>query len=154
MISTFFKPFLKEVISKIGVHGYMSDEQKVAITKDINDVAIRFEQELTEAYKTELITRTEIIKAEMQQGDNFTKRARPAVVYLFIATIILNYTILPAIAQFLQIAGFTLVLPEEAWNAFEIVFGVYAVGRTFEKSSGVDKISSAITKTKDAYKNK
>ena len=59
---------------------------------------MKLEGELEETYRKELDARQEIIKAEMAQGDLYTKRARPTIVYAGMLFIFLVYVLVPVIA--------------------------------------------------------
>lgn len=70
--------------------------------------------------------------------ENYTKRARPTVVYAGLVFIGLIHVLLPAVAWTLASAGcavqpFNLTLPSEFWWAWSGVCGVYAIGRSWEK---------------------
>jgi len=81
-----------------------------------------------------------IIVAEMQQSDNFTKRARPAIVYFGLAAIGLVHVLLPMIAWiYLASTGKPMdgmpqiVLPGEFWATWGGVCSIWVIGRTMEK---------------------
>lgn len=150
-MTNLFGKLAATLIGKVMQSATMSAAEKAYISQDMSKSAVELEKEFSEAYKVELATRAEIIKTEMMQSDKFTKRARPAVVYVFLTMTFLNYTVLPFIASIFKLTDLQLVIPSEAWSAFKIVLGVYVVGRTFEKSSGINKITSAINKTKGSY---
>jgi hypothetical protein len=86
-----------------------------------------------EAQKEETRAKAEIMKAELQQGDNYTKRARPTVVYAGLLFIFLNYVIFPAITFFTGRGMPQIQMPEAFWWAWSSVVGVYSIGRTVEK---------------------
>ena len=93
-----------------------------------------------------------IIVAELQQGDNYTKRARPTVVYMGLAFIGLVNVLLPMIAWItLSVTGKPLTgmpdinLPGEFWLAWGGVCSVWVVGRTAEKRGAANKLVNMIT---------
>ena len=79
------------------------------------------------AKASELIkAKSQIMIAELQQGDAYTKRARPTVIYVGLAAMIAqgfgHYT--------------HFVLPETFWYAWAGAVGVYSFGRSKEKING------------------
>ena len=86
-----------------------------------------------------------IIVAEMNQGDSYTKRARPTIVYAGLAFIFLVHVFLPILAFFKSTPVPTLSLPTEFWWAWTGVCGIWVVGRSFEKRGAEGAILSAIT---------
>ena len=93
----------------------------------------------------------QIIVSEMQQGDNYTKRARPTIVYAGLAFIFLVHVFIPVIA-FLKgtpVASFpTLTLPDEFWWTWGGVCGVWILGRSMEKNKIGGSLVSMITGSK------
>lgn len=93
----------------------------------------------------------EVIVAEMQQADNYTKRARPTIVYAGLAFIFLVHVFIPVIA-FLKntpVASFpTLTLPSEFWWTWGGVCGVWILGRSMEKNKAGGTLVSMITGSK------
>ena len=87
----------------------------------------------------------EIIVAEMNQGDKFTKRARPMVVYAGLGFIFLVHVFLPMFSHFKGTAIPTLSLPQEFWWAWSSVVGIWAIGRSCEKYGASNKLISTIT---------
>jgi len=102
----------------------------------------------------------EIIVAEMNQGDNFTKRARPAVVYMGLIFIALVHVLFPIMMSLITIFKFTsltptqlteltnlakISLPSEFWLAWGSVISIWSVGRSMEKRGAVNKIIQTIT---------
>ena len=131
---------------------HTSDEEKAKLKLQMQALMTQHEKDMMTAYQEEVKSRSDIIKAEMTQEDKFTKRARPMTMYLFLLVIFLNYCAFPALSHFTGMEMPKFVLPPEAWSVFKIVFSVYAVGRTFEKTDAVSKITSAFKGTKGAYK--
>lgn len=93
-----------------------------------------------------------IMVAEMQQGDNFTKRARPSIIYTGLAIVALNYAVFPIFTWIVRcialIGGVEVMdqipappqlnLPVAFWGTWGGVAGVYAIGRTAEKKGGTN----------------
>lgn len=85
---------------------------------------------------TEISAKERIMVAELTQGDSYTKRARPTIVYV---------GLIGAIVDAIQSIPFSL--SPEFWYVWGSVCAVYSIGRTMEKRkvNGVaKKIQSAI----------
>src|SRR5210317_1823513 len=76
----------------------LSKEEKMEFKLEMQSRLMKMENELEETYRTELQTRSDIIKSEMAQGDNYTKRARPTIVYAGLLFIFFVYVLIPVIA--------------------------------------------------------
>lgn len=87
-----------------------------------------------------------LILAELGQSDNYTKRARPTVVYAGLVFIFLVHVLPPSIAVLTGVpvpAG--LKLPTEFWWAWTGVVSVWVLGRSYEKANGTSTMSKLIT---------
>jgi len=121
-------------------------------------------QQAVEARDSQVVSaQKEIIVAEMQQGDKFTKRARPSVVYMGLIFIGLVHVILPIILKIMlviqlgesvdsikaaQLAELkdlmNLSLPDQFWWAWGSVVSVWEIGRSIERRGFANKVISAI----------
>ena len=108
--------------------------------------------EALEAREASVISsQKDIIVAEMNQGDTFTKRARPSIVYFGLAAIGLNHVVLPWVAWFaVEIFGKeatlpSIELPTEFWYTWGGVCSIWIWGRSKEKMGSKDKLLSMIT---------
>jgi len=98
-------------------------------------------------YRKEVDAKTQIMVAELNQGDAYTKRARPTVIYMGLAYIGLVHVFLP-IAAFISGSKLPeIYLPSEFWWAWGSVVSVYGIGRTLEKNGIQNKVISMITGT-------
>ena len=113
-------------------------------------LAAQFElQKILETRENSVIeAQRSIIVSEMNQGDNFTKRARPTIVYAGLAFIFLVHVFLPCFAFVTSKAVPTLSLPEEFWWTWGGVCGVWVLGRSMEKKGIGGAIVGAITGNK------
>lgn len=104
----------------------------------------------------------DVIVAELNQGDKFTKRARPMIVYIGLFAIVFNYILLPFINRIVEwyqlLHGSNLeafgnitpiIMPPEFWYAWTGVCSVYAVGRSMEKRGAHNAIVGYITGNKE-----
>lgn len=120
-------------------------------------------QRMLEARDNTLVTASkEIMVAELQQADNFTKRARPSIIYIGLAAIIFNHVLVPFVNRIIEwiiiLKGEGLAemahlspinLPSEFWYVWGGVCSVYALGRTAEKRGARGALISWITGNKD-----
>jgi len=120
-------------------------------------------QKLIEARDQVLITsQKEIIVAELQQGDTFTKRARPMIVYVGLGAIVFNHVFLPFVNRIVEwitilrtdvlpdafVTLSKINLPEEFWYVWGGVCSVYALGRTAEKRGARNALIGWVTGNK------
>ena len=83
----------------------------------------------------------QVLTAELKQGDNFTKRNRPTVVYAGLGCIAINHVVFPVTGRVLMaffpdiVFDTTLLpdLPSEFWLAWGRICAVWVIGRTREK---------------------
>lgn len=100
----------------------------------------------------------DIIVAELEQGDTFTKRARPMIIYTGLAVMVFNHALIPFINRCIEwymlttgksieaFADLTPIdMPAEFWYVWGGVCSVYAVGRTAEKRGARSKLINWIT---------
>jgi hypothetical protein len=124
----------------------LSKQEKEEFKLEMQSRLLKMETELENTYRTEIESRKEIIKAELAQGDLYTKRARPTIIYAGMVFIFLVYVLVPVLAY---ITGSERMpnfgLPEEFWWAWGTVVGVYGVGRTAEKMGVTNKFTNLMT---------
>ena len=106
-------------------------------------------QKIIEARETSVLdTQKGIIVAEMEQGDKYTKRARPTIVYAGLAFIFMVHVVLPIVSFFKDMPMPNLELPAEFWWAWTGVCGIWVIGRTMEKRGAANKLISMVTGSK------
>ena len=129
----------------------MKDAERAAAVLEISKM-------IDERDNTLVTAQRDIIVAELEQGDTFTKRARPMVVYVGLGAIVFNHALVPFINRCVEwyvlsqggdLTVFamltTMNLPDTFWYAWRGVVGVYAVGRTAEKRGARGKLINWIT---------
>lgn len=84
----------------------------------------------------ELGAKERALVAELTQGDTFTKRARPSVVYFGLIAVGLNNILLPWLGRLFGSDLPPIVLPTEFWYAWGGICGTWAIGRSVEKVKG------------------
>lgn len=151
ILSKIFSGGISEVIDSVSgvVDKFtLSKEEKLQFKADMQSKLMQIDTELEKTYRSEIEARADIIKAEMAQGDKFTKRARPSIVYTGLVFIFIVYVLVPVIAY---IAGASkmdmpdIQLPNEFWWAWGTVVSVYGAGRSAEKMGITNKITQLAT---------
>lgn len=136
---------LGSVIGKVGavVDGlHLSGEEKQNFKLQMESLLQQRDAEVEETIRTELGAKERVLVAELQQGDSYTKRARPTVVYAGLVFIFVNYTIAPLLGL-----G-ALELPAEFWVAWGGIVATWSIGRSAEKRGTRNKLISTITGSK------
>ena len=119
----------------------MTGEQKAQAQIQMQEILEKRETTLIDAQKS-------IIVSEMQQADNFTKRARPSLVYSGLLFIFLVHVAFPIAAFFTSKPMPSLTLPTEFWWAWGGVCSVWVVGRSAEKKGAAGSVISLLTGNK------
>jgi hypothetical protein len=107
-----------------------------------------------ETIRRELAVTEKVIVSELTQGDVYTKRARPTIVYAGLAFIGLNYVFFPLVYWLISLIAYFLAadvtgipqpppldMPEEFWWMLGSVVSVWSIGRTVERRG----VSNAFT---------
>lgn len=116
----------------------MSAEEKARAILAAQEMVEKRDQTLIEAQRS-------IIVAELEQGDAFTKRARPMVVYAGLFFIFLVHVVFPISATLSDTPMPTLSLPGEFWWAWSGVVGAWVIGRSAEKRGSKGDIVRMVT---------
>ena len=105
----------------------------------------RRDSEIEETLRAEMAAKERVLVAELNQGDNYTKRARPTVVYAGLGIVFLNHIVLPWIAAFAQIEVPKIEVHPIFWTGWSGIVITWSIGRSAEKMGSKKKIVSAIT---------
>jgi hypothetical protein len=108
-------------------------------------IELQIQQTIDARESVMLNTQKAIITSEMAQGDDYTKRARPSIVYFGLLFIGLIHVILPMVSWITGKGVPDINLPAEFWYTWSGVCSVWCIGRTAEKFGKNGKIVSAIT---------
>lgn len=116
---------------------------KLEVQRLINDR----EKQIHDTYKHEINASKEVIVAELQQSDNFTKRARPTVIYAGLLFILLEmFGVRIGILNYFNMSPELIDSSTAIFNSFLYMWGAiagaYALGRSAEKRG----ISNTVTK--------
>ena len=87
---------------------------------------IEMEGALRKTLEIEISSREKVLVAELSQGDLYTKRARPSVVYFGLVLILIQ-------ALLLYLGREPLPIPAIFWMGWSAIVASYGVGRSFEK---------------------
>ena len=123
-------------------------ELKLAETQldtEIRKLLIDRDSEIEETLRAELGAKERVLVAELAQGDNFTKRARPSVVYAGLAFVGINYVAAPLAASMFSVAPPVLELPTEFWAAWGGIVATWSIGRSAEKRGVSNKFTQLAT---------
>ena len=151
ILSKLFSGGVSDIVNSVGgvIDKFtLSKEEKQEFKLEMQSRLIEMDKELEKSYQAEINSRAEIIKAEMAQGDNYTKRARPTIIYGGLVFVFIMYVLLPTIAY---ISGTPasempdIQLPDEFWWAWGTVVSVYGAGRSAEKIGITNKITELAT---------
>ncbi len=125
---------------------HTSEDEKAQAKLELQKI-INARREVAEAtYRAELDARKQVLVAELQHGDAYTKRARPTIIYVGLAVIVLNYVVLPWLTRLGGPGLPPIDLPDAFWYAWSGVAGAYALGRSYEKATGKrNGVSRALT---------
>ncbi len=115
-----------------------SEQEKMAAVASLVPMIEARENAVIDAQKAVMV-------AEMSQGDLYTKRARPTIVYAGLAFIFLVHVAFPIITYISGKPLPELKLPEEFWWSYTGVCGVWILGRSMEKNGSTNKMISMIT---------
>ena len=128
----------------------LAPEEKAKL--DLELVQLEFEaQKLIEtSFQAEMNAKKDIIVAELQYGDKFTKRARPTIIYTGLFMAFHNYCLPIWFNYFGLKPMISIEIPDIFWGLWGGVVGAYTLGRSWEKKNGGtgNKGFSLITGTK------
>jgi hypothetical protein len=140
---------LAESIAGIVDRFKLTPDEKATFQLELERLAQQAASELEQTMRTELAAKERILVAELTQGDNFTKRARPTVVYGGLAFIGFNYCLVPLAKAFLPTLALPdFALPEEFWYAWGGIVTTWSVGRTMERRGTKNNLVSLVTGSK------
>lgn len=122
-----------------------TDDEKSAFKVQVETLLQKRDSEIEQTLRQTLQSKEKILVAELSQGDNYTKRARPTVVYAGLVFIGINYVLFPAMAVFLNKTVPVLELPSDFWYAWGGICSAWCVGRSFEKRGTQNAATRAVT---------
>ena len=132
-------------------------DEKAAFKLEMEKLLQARDSEIEKTIQKELDTAATVISAELNQGDNYTKRARPTIIYTGLLMFVLNSIIMPKLAvlaafitnpenQLIVINALQPVdIPAEFIFAWGGVVAIYSGGRTLEKRGARSAGTQAMT---------
>lgn len=136
---------LVDSIANVADRFITTDDEQQEFELAVERLLQQRDSEIEQTIRAELAAKERILVAELQQGDNYTKRARPTVVYAGLVFIFLNYVLIPLLSTLLATETITLSLPHEFWLAWGGICATWVVGRSAEKRGSRHPIVTAIT---------
>ena len=121
-----------------------SDEKAKFRIEAASIIAAR-DTEVEKTLRTEMQAKERVLVAELTQGDTYTKRARPTVVYTGLLIVIINHIVLPWVAHFTGNVIPSIEIPTMFWTAWGGICSMWVIGRTLEKRGTENKLVSLIT---------
>ena len=123
---------------------HLSGEEKNKFKLELESLLQKRDSEIEETLRTELQAKEKILVAELTQGDQYTKRARPTVVYAGLGFILFNYSLVPFVGRLIGTPVEPLVLPPEFWYGWSGIVATWSIGRSMEKRGANDRFTRAI----------
>lgn len=139
---------LVESIGNVADKFITTDDERNKFKVEMQQVLQKRDSEIEQTLRSELEAKERIIVAEMSQGDNYTKRARPTVVYAGLAIIAFNYCVVPALQSLFAVEVSPFMLPQEFWVAWGGCVGIWSIARSVEKRGNNNTVTKAVTGTK------
>lgn len=136
---------LVEQFGKVADNFHLSAEEKQQFKLELEALLQRRDSEIEETLRSELEAKERILVAELEQGDPFTKRARPTVVYAGLGFIFFNYALVPALGRLSGAEVAPLELPAEFWWGWSGIVATWSVGRSLEKMGARNRFTQAAT---------
>lgn len=127
-----------------------TDDERREFKGEMARLMAERDAQVEQTIRAELEAKQSIMVAELNQGDLYTKRARPSVIYVGLIFIALNHVIWPmataiAGAFGLHISQMGFDLPDGFWYAWGGLCCTYVVGRSMEKRGSYSRMVNAIT---------
>lgn len=148
-LSDLFTSGVGDLVDKVGAtvdRFHLSGEEKQRFKLELRRLFQQRQAEVEQTIRKNLEARERVLVAELAQGDNYTKRARPTVVYGGLVMIGINYVIIPFLASvFGAEAMQPMQLPTEFWAAWGGVVATWSIGRSLEKANMSNGLSRMVT---------
>ncbi|MBS3742482.1 MAG: holin family protein [Candidatus Cloacimonetes bacterium] len=110
-----------------------TDEERLKLKNKLKEIENNLAIAVMEHEQEVIKSKKDVMVAELEQDDKYTKRARPTVVYGGLAVILLKHILVPFITELAGINFPDIAIPSEFWLAWGGVTGVYSFRRTQEK---------------------
>jgi cytochrome c-type biogenesis protein CcmH/NrfG len=150
ILSTVFSGTLGKTIAAVGdtVKKFVTtDQDRMRLQNELEGLLQKRDSEVEQTIRAELDAKERVLVAELSQGDAYTKRARPTVVYFGLLVVFFNYCLVPAIQTFTGQEVSPWDLPAEFWLAWGGIVSTWVIGRSAEKRGTRNKVTGFITGT-------
>lgn len=127
---------------------HLSGEEKQKFKIEMEALLQKRDSELEQTLRAEIQSKERVLVAELSQGDNYTKRARPTLVYFGLFVIFFNYCLIPLLQFFKGVDVKAFDLPVEFWYSWGGVVGTWSLGRSAERVGFRNRTTEAVTGTK------
>lgn len=147
-LSKIFSTGVGSVVQQVGNvvdKFHLSGEEKQRFLLEMEALLQKRDSEIEATLRAELQAKERILVAELTQGDNYTKRARPTVVYAGLGFIFFNYCFVPVVAKIFSVDFPPIDLPTGFWAGWSGIVATWTVGRSFEKRGANDALTRTIT---------
>tara|TARA_R110002096_G_scaffold172484_8_gene346196 strand:- start:20 stop:508 length:489 start_codon:yes stop_codon:yes gene_type:complete len=132
---------VKNVVDEFNLSG----EEKQDFVARMEGLLQQRDSEIEQTIRAELNAKMQIIVAELNQGDTFTKRARPTVIYFGLFAIFWNYMLVPTVQSLMGVDVNPFALPTEFWVAWGGITSTYVLGRSAEKRGTRNNVTDLMT---------
>lgn len=139
---------LVDSVANVADRFIQTDDEKQAFQLQLQQLLSQRQGEVEKSLQAELQAKERIIVAEMNQGDTYTKRARPTVVYSGLVIIAFNYCLVPTLQSLNGVTVAPFTLPIEFWSAWGGCVGLWIVGRSAEKRGTNNQATRSVTGSK------
>lgn len=119
----------------------MGDGERAKAELELQKILSERDNKLADSKKAVMV-------AELNQSDQYTKRARPTIIYAGLVFIFMVHVLFPIMFVCFGKELPKLTLPEQFWWAWGGVCSVYAIGRSAEKGGAKNKLIGMITGNK------
>ena len=136
ILSKVFSGGAGELVGKLGgvverfAAGHLGKKE---LALEMDKLVAERESDIEQTIRAELSAKESVIVAELAQGDGYTKRARPTVVYAGLAVLAINHVALPWAAHFSGQAIPVIELPTAFWAGWSGIVVTWSIGRTMER---------------------
>jgi len=147
-LSSIFSGGAEGIISGVGnvVDKFVTTgDEKNAMKLELEKVITARMAMANEQANTEMTAKSQVLQSELASGDNYTRRARPTIVYAGLFLMIANYCIIPLVQQFAGIEVKPFALPSEFWMSYTGITATWSIGRSMEKRGSQNKAVKTIT---------
>lgn len=134
-----------EQVGNVADKFHLSGEEKQRFQLEMEALLQKRDAEIQSSLRSELQAKERVLVAELSQGDNYTKRARPTVVYAGLVFIFVNYVLVPLLSRLAGADAQPLELPTEFWAGWSGIVATWTIGRSFEKRGISNVMTRAAT---------